>query len=64
MLELALWSAKMNEAKSLNPNCGGGERPKKRAEVDEFDFKQNCRIGCGADHVIENVLPYLLPANG
>ena len=25
-------------------------------------FRNRCRISCGADNVIHNVLPYLLPA--
>ena len=58
MLELALWRAKMNELKSNNP----GRRTKKKVKVDESDFRNQCRISCGADIVIEHVLPYLLPA--
>jgi hypothetical protein len=28
---------------------------------DPSEFRLQCRISCGADHVIENVFPYLLP---
>ena len=33
----------------------------KKMKMDESEFKLQCRISCGADAVIENVLPYLLP---
>jgi hypothetical protein len=29
--------------------------------MDRSDFRLDCRISCGADHAVENVLPYLLP---
>jgi hypothetical protein len=29
----------------------------------EVDNRLQCRISCGAEYVIENVLPYLLPPN-
>jgi hypothetical protein len=29
--------------------------------LDPSEFRLQCRISCGADHVIENVFPYLLP---
>lgn len=58
MLELALWKAKMNE-ESKPINCGGRN---KKVKIDELDFRSQCRISCGADSIIENVLPYLLPA--
>ena len=29
--------------------------------MDPSEFRLQCRISCGADHVIENVFPYLLP---
>ena len=34
----------------------------KRLKVDQSDLRTQCRVGCGADIVIENVLPYLLPS--
>jgi len=50
VLELALWKAKVNES------CN------KRARVEGGDsYKEQCRINCGADIIIRNVLPYLLP---
>ena len=45
MLELALWKAKMNDSSSVY-------------ELDNSSFRKMCRVGCGADIVIENVRPY------
>ena len=58
MLELALWGAKINESRPINTS----KRTKKKAKIDESSLRNQCRISCGADNVIENVLPYLLPA--
>ena len=33
----------------------------KKMKMDESEFRLQCRISCGADAVIENVLPHLLP---
>jgi len=50
VLELALWKAAIDE------------RHNKRAKVEGDDsYKVQWRINCGADIVIKNVLPYLLP---
>jgi hypothetical protein len=51
LLELALWKARISA-------MGEGNKIMK---MDQSDFRLQCRISCGADHVIENVLPYLLP---
>ena len=61
MLELSLWRAKMNGSTSTNLSSNEG-RSKKKTKIDESEFRNQCRISCGADNVIENVLPYLLPA--
>ena len=61
MLELFLWKIKINESMSVNPS-GGEERSSKKMKIGESEFRSQCRVGCGADSVIENVLPYLLPA--
>ena len=37
---------------------GGGNT---KIKMDQSEFRLQCRISCGANHVIENVLPYLLP---
>lgn len=49
LLELALWKIKINE-----------ETGRKR-KIDESDLRQQCRINCRADIVIEHMLPFLLP---
>ena len=50
VLELALWKSKTD----MNRD--------KRAKVDsEISYREQCRINCGADIIIRNVLPYLLP---
>ena len=51
VLELALWKTKIDEGRN------------KRARVGEEDinYKDQCRINSGADIIIRNVLPYLLP---
>ena len=51
VLELALWKKKIDESRN------------KRARVDsEISYREQCRINCGgADIIIRNVLPYLLP---
>ena len=50
ILELALWKAKIDEGRN------------KRARVDgDVSYKEQCRVNCGADIVMRNVLPYLMP---
>ena len=50
ILELSLWKAKIDESRN------------KRPRVDEdVSYRERCRINCGADIIIRNVLPYLLP---
>ena len=50
VLELALWKAKIDESRN------------KKARVDgEVSYRDQCRVNNGADIVIRNVLPYLLP---
>lgn len=53
MLELVIWRAKMLESGSVR--C--------RHEIEEPEYRRQCRISCGADNVVENVLPFLLPAS-
>ena len=36
------------------------EKFSRKLGIDELEFRKQCRISCGAQHVIENVLPYLL----
>ena len=50
ILELSLWKAKIDENRN------------KRARADgDVSYKEQCRINSGADIIIWNVLPYLLP---
>jgi hypothetical protein len=57
LLELALWKARISSL-DLGKVIGGGN---KKFKVDQSDFRLQCRVSCGADHVVENVWPYLLP---
>ena len=57
LLELVMWKTRIY---SLDHGKAMGEGSKK-LKIDQTDFRLLCRINCGADHVIENVLPYLLP---
>ena len=54
LLELTLWKNKITE------NSQENRHSKKRAKVEETDWRKECRINCGAHIVIEHVLPYLL----
>jgi len=47
VLELALWKAKIDESRN------------KRARGEDVSYKEQCRVNCGADIIIRNVLPYL-----
>ena len=49
VLELTLWKAKIDESSS------------KRARISEdVSYREQCRVNCGADIIIRNVLSYLL----
>ena len=62
VLELALWKAKIDEMVSANNDSTGLVQCNKRARVDnEVSYRDQCRINCGADIVVRNVLNYLLP---
>ena len=54
ILELTLWTNKMNDNE-------GKERQNKKTKIEESDLRGQCRVSCGADIVIQHVLPYLLP---
>jgi hypothetical protein len=61
LLELAIWKMKINDgSKDLCETMGGGNKKIKR---DGPEFRLQCRISCGADHVVESVWPYLLPSD-
>jgi hypothetical protein len=56
LLELALWKIKIDHGDATG---GGGNE---NMSIDNrSEFRLQCRISCGADYVMENVLPYLLP---
>ena len=42
-------------------NNEGKERQNKKTKIEESDLRGQCRVSCGADIVIQHVLPYLLP---
>jgi hypothetical protein len=59
LLELSLWKAKIDASNTdQGATMGGGN---KELKFDQSEFRQKCRITCGADHVVKNVWPYLLP---
>ena len=51
ILELTLWNMSKVE---------GATRHQKIFKTDESSFRRQCRINCGADVVIQHVLPFLL----
>ena len=48
----------MHDSKDLDNAVGGGSN---KMKIDQSDFRQQCHDSCGADRVVENVRPYLLP---
>ena len=56
ILELALWKNKMND---VHIQVGG--RRNKKIRLEQSDFREQCRINCGTEIVIQHVLPYVLP---
>ena len=58
MLELAMWKIKIYDSKDHGNAMGDCN---KKLKMDLADYRLQCRISCGADHVVENVWPYLLP---
>ena len=51
------WKTKLDELKSQRLG-------KKRRKIEDSDLRNQCRISCGADIVIEHVLNYLVLKNG
>jgi len=61
ILELALWKAKIDECNSLAGKKRSSNRlSNKRMRVDKEGFVHQCRISCGAEVIIRNVLPFLI----
>ena len=57
LLELALWKQKMNDH-----ILGEKKRHRKKTKIDDSNsIREQSRISCGADIVIQHMLPYLLP---
>ena len=56
LLELALWKFKMDDESN-------SKNKRKRTEESDSDYRDQCRVSCSADIVIEHVLPYLLPSS-
>jgi len=57
LLELALWKARISSVVHGKVMSGGN----KKMRIDQSEFRLQCRISCGADHVVKNVWPHLLP---
>jgi hypothetical protein len=58
--KLALWKLRMdNSILEQGEKMGGGNE---KMKFDQSDFRLQCRVSCGANHVVENVWPYLLPS--
>ena len=54
LLELALWKAKLGEQEEY-----AAEGRTKKAKIDAESVRKDKRMTCGADMVINNVLPFL-----
>jgi hypothetical protein len=56
ILELALWKTRLDD------NCikENTTLHQKKVKTDESSFRSQCRVTCGADVVIQHVLPFLL----
>ena len=50
VLELALWKTKIDEVRNKRARVSG-----------DISYREQSRINCGADIIIRNVLPYLIP---
>jgi len=59
MIELVLWKKKINDSASIEQDAES--RNSKKPRIDESDLREQSRVNCGADLIIENVLPYLAP---
>ena len=53
-----MWKARMDDSLDYGKAMGGDN---KKMKIDPSALRLQCRISCGADHVVENVWPYLLP---
>jgi hypothetical protein len=62
LLELAVWKMKIDEQTASNSN--DDEIYCNKANVDNTEFREVCRVSCGVDSVMKNVVPFLLPQRG
>jgi hypothetical protein len=58
LLELAMWKMKLDAGIDQGETIGGGNM---KTKMYTSDFRQLCRISCGADQVVKNVLSYIMP---
>jgi hypothetical protein len=56
ILELAMWKVRMHE----NDLQDGTTYQLKKLKTDKSSSRQQCRVTCGADVIISNVLPYII----
>jgi hypothetical protein len=56
ILELALWKIRINENSSQQKMACRW----KKIKTDDSSIRQQCRVTCGADVIISNVLPHLI----
>jgi hypothetical protein len=57
LLELAMWKMKLDAGIDQGEAIGGGNM---KTKMDTSDVRLQCRISCGADQVVANVLSYLI----
>jgi hypothetical protein len=63
ILELALWKHKIDQMiPATKIRSAAWDRKKKSRTKESAEFRKQCRVTCGADSVIDNVLSYLVPA--
>ena len=74
ILELAIWKSKMDESelyvqtRNMRSERHASYRHgreyriamRKKMKIDEEGFRDNCRVTCGADIIISNVLPFFI----
>lgn len=59
LLELALWKAKLDEKVDSIDNDSVEKKLLQLSIIEDHDTRRECRITCGTDIVIKNVLPFL-----
>jgi hypothetical protein len=59
ILELALWKMKMTMNENIHQEVVA-TKCQKKIKTDKSITRQQCRVTCGADVIISNVLPYII----